>query len=104
MELSDSIRDLITSKSTIAVKEIASNMEIEHIDNMTDSFIKTVTFCLENDLIYDKDKDEISKLVADHFRWAFELKTEYLIDIYFLHYVLFSNVCNVIGSTVKSLH
>jgi len=104
MGLSDSIRDLIISKSEHAVKEIASNMEIGHIDKMTDSFIKTVAFCLENDLIYDKDKDEISKTVADRFRWTFELKTEHPIDNDFLHDVLLSSVCNVIGSTVKSPH
>jgi len=101
MELTNSARDLIISKSKSIIKEIASNMNIGHIDIMTDSFIETVTFCLENDLIYEKDKDEIYKVTASFFSWTSELETEYPVDRYLLHELLFSGACKVIGGLAE---
>ena len=97
MELTNSARDLIISKSKSIIKDIVSNMDMDHTDIMTDSFIKTVTFCLENDLIYEKDKDEIYKVTASFFSWTSELETEYPADCYLLREVLFSGVCKTIG-------
>jgi len=83
------------------MRQIASNMNIGHTDIMTDSFIKTVTFCLKNDLIYEKDKDEIYKVTASFFSWTYELETEYPVDRYLLREVLFSGVCKVIGGLAE---